>query len=222
MNIKNILLDVDGTLIDSNSEHASAWVNALKHFGITKTYPEVYSLIGMGGDKLIPLMAEVEKDSNLGKRLAQYRQHLFLAEYVKNTKLLPGVELFIDEMKKRGIEMMLATSSNEEELNAMLEHNGLLKYQLKKTTASDARNSKPDPDIILAALDSLKADKTETILIGDTCYDTQAAFKAGITSVAILQGKGNLIGSEAQFTFQNFINLLDNWDILNDAITFQD
>lgn len=187
--IKGVLLDVDGTLVLSNDAHAHAWVEALECFGHNIAYGDVRWLVGMGGDKVLPrLVPGLESESEQGKRISQYRTKIFLGKYVPKLKPTPGSRALVEKLKTSGFKLMIASSANKEELGDLL-HAAKVDDLLKKaTTSTDADSSKPDPDIVHAALKKIGLPAGQVLMIGDTPYDIEAAGKAGVRMVAVRSG----------------------------------
>ena len=186
--IRGVILDVDGTLVDSNDAHARAWVEALAQAGIPVEYEKVRRLIGMGGDKLMPEAAGLEEDSPAGKKIGEARSEIFKTKYLYRLKPFPRVEELLARMKDEGLRLVVASSAKEDELKALLKIAGATQFIEEKTSSSDADNSKPDPDIVQAALDELGLERDEVIMIGDTPYDVEAAARAGIKTIALRSG----------------------------------
>ena len=186
--IRGVILDVDGTLVDSNDAHARAWVEALAEHGIDVEYEKVRRLIGMGGDKLLPEVASVGEDSTVGEKIGESRSRVFKTKYLPHLKPFPRVKELLSRMKDEGLRLVVASSAKEDELKELLKIAGATGFIEEKTSSSDADNSKPDPDIVQAALDELGLPRDEVIMIGDTPYDVEAAARAGIKSVAFRSG----------------------------------
>ena len=186
--LRAVLLDVDGTLVDSNDAHAYSWADALAALGYEKSFEDVRPLIGMGGDNLLPTLIGIESESEEGKRLSDRKREIFERDYLQTIRPFPRVQELIDRMRADGLSLVVASSANEEELEALLRIAGAESLIADSTSADDAENSKPDPDIIHAALARAKADARECILLGDTPYDVEAAQRAGVRVVGVRCG----------------------------------
>ena len=186
--LEGVLLDVDGTLIDSNAAHAQSWSETLREFGYDIAAEQVRPLIGMGGDKLLPELTGVAADSEQGKALTERRAEIFRECYIAKLRPTRGARALVDRLKKEGLRLVIATSANEDELRPMLHQVGLDDLLAKKTSSDDADNSKPDPDIIVAALEKGGLSPETAILLGDTPYDIRAARGASVDTVALLSG----------------------------------
>ncbi len=186
--VRGIILDVDGTLVDSNDAHARAWVEALAEHGITVDFEKARRLIGMGGDKLLPELASIEAESPEGEQLGERRGEIFKERYLPSIEPLPGSRELLKRMREDGLKLVVASSAKEDELEPLLKIAGASGLVEEKTSSDDAENSKPDPDIIHAALDRSGLSAEETVMIGDTPYDIEAARKAGVPVIAVRSG----------------------------------
>lgn len=190
MPIKAALLDIDGTLVDSNRLHAQAWAETLQDSGIKVEWASIEPLIGMGGDQLLPRLAGVNKESDRGKEIGKARQEIFLKKYLPQVKPFPGAWEFVRFLKKDlGLKTVLATSANEEELKALIDQADFHNLFDDQVTGTDVRHSKPYPDVVLAALKKAGVKPEEAIMIGDTPYDLRAAQAAGVRMAALGFGR---------------------------------
>ena len=186
--LRGCLLDVDGTLIDSNDAHARSWVDVLTENEFDVTYAQVRALIGMGGDKLVRAVTGLDVERGRGKELASQRAERFRRDYLPSLNATPGARDLVERMKEGGLQLVIATSAREKELNALLEQAGLSELIPRRTTSDDAEESKPDPDIVHAALRRGDLDPKATLMLGDTPYDIEAAKRAGVETVALRCG----------------------------------
>ncbi|MFL5327416.1 MAG: HAD family hydrolase [Gemmataceae bacterium] len=186
--VRGLLLDIDGTLVDSNDAHARAWIEALAKNNLHVPFDKVRLLIGMGGDKLLPKATSVDADSDLGKQITKDRQTIFLEKYLPTLQPCPGAFELLEELHQRGIKMVVASSATQKELKSLLKICGADKVITAKTSSDDADNSKPDPDIVHAALKEIELPADEVMMLGDTPYDIEAASKAGVGTIALRCG----------------------------------
>ncbi|MDB4906643.1 MAG: hydrolase, haloacid dehalogenase-like family [Gemmatimonadetes bacterium] len=211
--LRGVLLDVDGTLIDSNDAHADSWADTLTEAGYAIPASRVRPLIGMGGDKLIPRLTGLNAESPPAKELAARRAEIFHERYLPSLQPLPGARALLERMHAAKLVMVVATSAKREELEAMLEQVELLDLLPQKTSSDDAEESKPDPDIIVAALRRGKLDAGHAVMIGDTPYDVEAALRAGVGCIGFRSGgwgDRDLAGTLA--VYDGPAALLQQWD----------
>jgi HAD superfamily hydrolase (TIGR01549 family) len=180
-----VILDVDGTLVDSNDAHAFAWVDAFTEAGITVDRARVRSAIGMGGDKLMPYVSGFSESSPTGKRISERRAEIFRQQYLAMVRPFPGVRELVQRFVLDGFDVAVASSAQEQELDALLHRAGVADLVKTATSSDDADRSKPDPDIVTAAIERVGASRAETVMLGDTPYDVAAATAAGIAIVAV-------------------------------------
>lgn len=183
-----VLLDVDGTLLDSNDQHAHAWVDALGERQIQRDFTEVRPLVGMGGDKLVPRLSGSDPESAAGRALAQRRTELFMQRYLHQVRPFPDARALLEALLHRGYTLCVATSAKRDELEALLRQGGLLDLLPQRTSSDDADRSKPDPDIVSAALRKIGVRPDQACMLGDTPYDAEAAARAGVAFVGLTCG----------------------------------
>lgn len=181
------LLDVDGTLIDSNDAHAEAWVQALREHDIPAEMSRVRPLIGKGGDKLLCEVANIEENSRLGQRIQRRKKEIFRTR-LPHLQPTPGARAMLEFLRLHRVTLVVATSADDSELNQLLEQAGIDDLIERHATKDDASKSKPDPDIVKAALTRARSRPDETIMIGDTPYDIEAAGRAGVATIALRCG----------------------------------
>jgi len=185
---QGVILDIDGTLIDSNDAHAHSWVDTFAEAGIPVPFERVRPLIGEGGDKLLPEVSGFEAGSAEGKRLTKRRTEIFKEKYLPHIQPFPKTRELITAFEKRGLKLQIATSAQEAEVKDLLKVAGTPEIIEQKTTSDDAEKSKPDPDIIHAALQKIGLEAGQVVMLGDTPYDVAAAKKAGVKSYAFRCG----------------------------------
>ncbi len=186
--LKAVLLDVDGTLVDSNDAHAQAWFEVLQGNGYSVSLERVRELIGEGGDKLIPQVTKLDPESHEAKRLGVERGALFRRVYLPQLRAFPKAEALVQRFSAAGLRLVVASSASREELRPLLELCGALPFIAHETSADEAAHSKPDPDIVQAALSKAGCGPGEAVMLGDTPYDVAAASKAGVRAIALRSG----------------------------------
>jgi HAD superfamily hydrolase (TIGR01509 family) len=185
--LDGVLLDVDGTLIQSNAAHACAWSEALAEAGQPVSSDTIRPLIGMGGDKLLPRLG-IDPESEEGRGITERRGAIFLERHVPCLRATRGARELIARLRHEGLTLVIATSARDDELEAMLKQVGLAELVPKRTSSDDADRSKPDPDIIHVALEKACISPASALLLGDTPYDIEAARRAGVDTVGLLCG----------------------------------
>jgi HAD superfamily hydrolase (TIGR01509 family) len=213
MKLKGVILDIDGTLIDSNDAHARAWVDALAERGYQTSLEHVRRMIGMGGDKVLPEITGLAKESPEGAEISRRRAEIFRSRYLPGIRPLPGVRDLLQHMHDRGLALVVATSAKQDEAESLLHVAGVNDLVGERTTSSDAKHSKPDPDIVEVALDRLGEPLQAVIMLGDTPYDVQAALRAGVPIIAFRSGgwaDADLAGAVA--VYQDPADLLRHYD----------
>jgi len=183
-----VIFDVDGTLVDSNDAHARAWIHAFAEHGVTVAYESVRRAIGMGGDKLMPIVAGIKEDSPQGKKISEHRKQIFKEIWLPRLQPFAGARELVARLSRDGFVLAIASSASEEELHPLLEAAGVADLIPTRTSSDDAERSKPDPDIVDAAIKRAGCPKEATVMIGDTPYDVEAATRAGIQIIALTCG----------------------------------
>lgn len=186
--VKAVILDVDGTLIDSNEAHVMAWQDALTEFGLHAEDAEIRRRIGMGGDQLLPSLLRLSADSDIGRKVSARRGQIFRSTYLPTLRAFPQVRELLQELRDAGFRLVVATSAEERDLRLLLARGGVDDLLPDVVTADDAENSKPEADLIHAALGKAGARPGEAVMIGDTPYDLEAARRAGVRSIAFTCG----------------------------------
>jgi phosphoglycolate phosphatase-like HAD superfamily hydrolase len=180
-----VILDVDGTLVDSNDAHARAWVEAFGEHGITVAFDHVRRSVGMGGDKLMPEVSEIDESSELGGKIAARRGEIFTSRYLPGIQPFSNVRELLERFAAEGFVLAVASSAKEDELGPLLDRAGVTDLISRTTSSDDADHSKPDPDIVIAAVKKSGCSKERAVMIGDTPYDVAAARRAGIQIVGV-------------------------------------
>ena len=183
-----VILDVDGTLVDSNDAHAQAWLEAFNEAGRDVSYDRVRRSIGMGGDKLMPHVSGLSSDSPEGRRISERRADLFLSRYVPHLEPFPRVRELLQRLRDDGFTLVVASSATAQELDVLLDVAGVADLLAHSTSSDDADRSKPDPYNVQAALARTGAAKSEAVMIGDTPYDVESALRTGIAIIGVESG----------------------------------
>jgi HAD superfamily hydrolase (TIGR01509 family) len=179
------LLDLDGTLVDANYHHAFAWHRALRRFGIVVPMWRVHRHIGMGGDQLVAAVAGSEVEERFGEELRAASREEF-RPLRGECEPLAGARPLVEELKRRDRVVVLASSSNEDDLDYFLEKLGVRDLVDGWTTSDDVARSKPHPDVVRAAL--AKAGTEDAVMVGDSRWDIESAANAGLPTVCVITG----------------------------------
>jgi HAD superfamily hydrolase (TIGR01509 family) len=189
--IQGVILDVDGTLIDSNDAHASAWQNALTEAGYSIEFRDIRRLVGMGADKLLPMLTGIAESSVQGNAISKRRGQIFGQRYLPHLKPFAKADELLTTMKAHGLALSIGTSASRDDLYALVKLLGAYNFIEEQITKDDAGKSKPDPDVIEAALDKLGLPANQILMLGDTPYDIEGAARAGVSTVALRCGGWN-------------------------------
>ena len=185
--LRGVLLDVDGTLIDSNDAHAHAWVQALRDEGFERTFEQVRPLIGMGGDKLVPELTGEDPEGKRGERIKQgWLRHF--KPMIPGLEPTRGARAMVEGLRARGLGVVIATSGEAEIVEGLLSRVCISHLGLDRVSSSEVERSKPDPDLIQVGLDKLGVSAGEALMVGDTPFDAGAARKAGVPCILLRCG----------------------------------
>jgi HAD superfamily hydrolase (TIGR01549 family) len=179
------ILDIDGTLVDSNYHHAIAWYRAFAEHDIVLPLWLVHRHIGMGGDQLVAALCDDETEERRGDAIRATEKDRYF-ELIEEVRPLQGARELIADLKGAGREVVLASSAKPEEVEHYLDLLDARELADAWTTSGDVEATKPEPDLIHAALDRLDADRA--VMVGDSTWDCEAARNAGIETLAVLTG----------------------------------
>jgi HAD superfamily hydrolase (TIGR01509 family) len=186
--VRAILFDVDGTLVDTNDLHASAWREAFLHFGHDIPLDAIRFQVGKGGDNLVPaLLPYIGEEEQAA--LERYRGDLYRHDYMARAVPFPGVRALFERLVAEGVKVMLASSSSKSEVRYYLSLLGCEDLVAGFTSKDDVESSKPCPDIFEAALGKLAPLGAEDVLVvGDSPWDVKAAARAGLRALGFRCG----------------------------------
>jgi HAD superfamily hydrolase (TIGR01509 family) len=179
------ILDIDGTLVDTNYQHALAWYMAFRQHEVRLPVYRIHRHIGMGGDQLVAALAGDEVEEEIGDEIRSAEKALYLS-MIQMTEPLEGSRELIEDLKAQGRKVVLASSAKPQEVEHYLDVLDARELADGWTTAGDVKQTKPAPDLVLAALDKLGT--REAVMVGDTPWDVKAAGAAGIETIAVLTG----------------------------------
>jgi HAD superfamily hydrolase (TIGR01549 family) len=213
-----MIFDVDGTLVDTNASHVRAWHRAFARFGYDIPAERIEVEIGKGGDKLVPSVLGKEEEARAGDGLRQAQKEEFLAIAGReHFRVFPGAREIFEALRRRGVSTALATSSDEKHLQATLKSAGVDFTTLADVvvTKSDADESKPSPDLVVAAVEKLDLPAAECAMVGDTVYDAEACEAAGVLCLGLLSGgtpAAELLAAGAVAVWRDVAHLLQDLD----------
>jgi HAD superfamily hydrolase (TIGR01549 family) len=208
------ILDIDGTLVDTNYHHAIAWYRAFRRHGELLPIWRIHRHIGMGGDHLVKALCgdQVEEEKGDDVRDAEKAAYMELIEEVEP---LEGARDLIGDLKERGHDVVLASSAKPDEVEHYLDLLAARDLADGWTTSGDVDATKPEPDLVRAAMEM--AGGGEAVMVGDSTWDCEAAGRAGITTVAVLTGgfsEAELRDAGAVAVYHSIVELrnsLDEW-----------
>jgi HAD superfamily hydrolase (TIGR01509 family) len=181
------ILDIDGTLVDTNYHHAVAWFRAFRQHGHVVPLWRIHRHMGMGGDKLIASLLSDEVEEREGDDIRAAEKALYFA-FIGEVEPLRGARALIQDLHDRGRKVVLASSAKADEVDHYLDLLDARTLADGWTTSADVEQTKPAPDLVLAAIEQLGDDGEKAIMIGDSTWDCEAAKAAGISSIAVLTG----------------------------------
>src|SRR5919205_2577159 len=178
---KTAILDIDGTLVDTNYQHAVAWYRAFRQNGIVLPVWRIHRHIGMGGDQLVAALCDDEVEEELGDEIRAAEGPLYLAQ-IEEVEPLAGAKELIRDLKERGHAVVLASSAKEDEVDHYIDLLDARELADDWTTSADVEATKPEPDLVNAALE--KAGGGDAVMVGDTPWDCKAAAAASVETLA--------------------------------------
>jgi HAD superfamily hydrolase (TIGR01509 family) len=179
------ILDIDGTLVDSNYQHAIAWYRALRQHGHVLPIWRIHRHIGMGGDQLVGALCGDEVEEREGDDIRDAEKALYMA-LIDEVQPLAGARELIEDLKRIGRTIVLASSAKPDEVEHYLDLLDARGLADAWTTSGDVEKTKPEPDLVHAALE--RAGTDSAVMIGDSTWDCEAAGRAGVQTIAVLTG----------------------------------
>jgi len=201
------ILDIDGTLVDTNYHHAVAWYRAFRQHGIVLPVWRVHRHIGMGGDQVVAALAGQTTEEEQGDDIRAAEQELY-GTLIEEVQPFEGARELIAELKDRGHRVVLASSAKKEEVEHYLDLLDASDLADGWTTAADVEATKPAPDLVRAAVE--QAGGGDAVMIGDTTWDCEAAGRAGVPAIAVLTGgfaEQELVDAGAVAVFESIADL---------------
>ena len=181
------ILDIDGTLVDTNYHHAVAWFRAFRQYGLVLPLWRIHRHIGMGGDQLVAALAGAGFDREQGDDVRTAEKILY-TELIGEVQPLVGARALMEDLKGAGHAVVLASSAKPTELEHYLTLLDARSLADDWTDSGDVEQTKPEPDLVLAALEKVQAKAKDAVMIGDSTWDCRAAKAARVRSIGVLTG----------------------------------
>jgi HAD superfamily hydrolase (TIGR01509 family) len=206
------ILDIDGTLVDTNFHHAIAWYKAFRQHEIVLPIWRIHRHIGMGGDQLVAALCDDQTEEEKGDAIRTAEKVLY-TELIGDVEPLKGSRELIEDLKERGHAVVLASSAKEEEVDHYLDLLDARDLADDWTTSADVEATKPEPDLVVAAVE--KAGGGEAVMVGDSTWDCEASKRAGLDTIAVLTGgfsKAELLEAGALAVYTSITELRESLD----------
>jgi HAD superfamily hydrolase (TIGR01509 family) len=182
-----VILDVDGTLVDTNYHHAIAWHRALRAHGHRAQIWEIHRHIGMGGDQIVPSLIGEEAAEREGEAIREAETDAY-GEMIGEVDAMEGAHDLLERLRSEPVRSVLASSARAEEVDHYLDLLEARELVDEWTTSADVERTKPSPDLVHAALQKVGHEDGPALMIGDSVWDVKAAAAAGVPTIAVLTG----------------------------------
>jgi HAD superfamily hydrolase (TIGR01549 family) len=183
--IDTLVFDVDGTLVDTNYQHALAWYRAFRRFDLTPAIWRIHRAVGMGGDQLVAEVAGDDVENKHGDDLRAAWTEEF-EQFLPEVQPFEGAEPLLAEVRRRGLKLVLASSGERKHVEHYLDLLDGRRLAEAWTTSDDAEDTKPAPDLVETAM--AKVEGVNAAMIGDSTWDAKAACRAGLPTFAVRTG----------------------------------
>jgi HAD superfamily hydrolase (TIGR01509 family) len=181
------VLDIDGTLVDTNYHHALAWYRAFRQHGIVLPIWRIHRHIGMGGDQLVGALTDERTEAAKGDDIRTAEKTLYF-QFIEEVEPMAGSRELIERLKERGHAVVLASSAKADEVDHYLDLLDARRLADAWTTSADVESTKPAPDLVSAALERVGGSPEDAAMVGDTPWDVKAARQAGVPTLAVRTG----------------------------------
>jgi len=181
------ILDIDGTLVDTNYHHVISWARAFARHDITVPLWQIHRHIGMGGDQVVIALCGEEVDERLGDEIREAEGEFYM-ELINEVRPMEGARELIEDLRRRGHPVVLASSAKDEEVEHYLDLLDARELANAWTTSGDVERTKPAPDLVHAALERMDDDAGGAVMVGDTPWDVRAAAEAGVETITVITG----------------------------------
>jgi HAD superfamily hydrolase (TIGR01509 family) len=181
------VLDIDGTLVDTNYHHAVAWFRAFVHHDLVLPIWRIHRHIGMGGDQMVTALCGEDVEARLGDDIRD-AEGVEYAQLIGEVRTMEGSRELIVSLKERGHVVVLASSAKEDEVEAYLDLLDAREIADAWTTSADVESTKPAPDLVHAAMARVNSDPADAVMVGDTPWDVKAAAAADVRTLTVVTG----------------------------------
>jgi len=208
------ILDIDGTLVDTNYHHALAWYRALRSRGATVPMWRIHRHIGMGGDQIVTALAGEEFENEHGDAVRDAEKERY-TDLIGEVQPLPGASELVATLKRQGHSVVLASSAKEEEVEHYVDLLDARELADSWTTSADVEATKPAPDLVQSALERGNGNGNGAVMVGDSTYDCEAAGRTGVPTIGVLTGgfsEQELRDAGAAAVFESPAELLERLD----------
>jgi HAD superfamily hydrolase (TIGR01509 family) len=208
------ILDIDGTLVDTNYHHAIAWFRAFRQHGIVLPLWRIHRHIGMGGDQLIGALTDERFEEREGDAIRAAEKTLYM-ELISEVEPMEGSRELLEDLKRRGHFVVLASSAKADEVDHYLDLLEARNIADAWTTSADVEQTKPQPDLVNSALKKAEADASDAVMVGDTTWDVRAAERADVPTIAVRTGgfgQDELCDAGAAAVFESVAELCSRLD----------
>jgi HAD superfamily hydrolase (TIGR01509 family) len=181
------ILDIDGTLVDTNYHHVISWARAFARHDITVALWRIHRHIGMGGDQVVSALCGDEVEERLGDELRDAEGGFYM-ELINEVRPMEGARELIEDLRRRGHPVVLASSAKDEEVEHYLDLLDARELANAWTTSGDVERTKPAPDLVHSALQKLGEEAGSAVMVGDTPWDVRSAAEAGVETITVITG----------------------------------
>jgi HAD superfamily hydrolase (TIGR01549 family) len=213
--VDTAIFDVDGTLVDSNYQHALAWFRAFRRHDVVLPLWRIHRAVGMGGDQLVPEVAGKDVEERLGDVLRDAWVEEF-DRLIDEVVPFEGAHALLEEVKRRGFRLVLASSGKSQHVERFLDLVGGTSLADAWTTSEDAEQSKPEPDLVETAL--AKVEGASGVMVGDSVWDVVAAGRLDVPTIAVRTGGFSVDELRDAGAAQIFESLVELREALDDTV----
>ena len=204
-----VILDIDGTLVDSNYQHAIAWQRAFHECGHDVAAWRIHRCVGMGGDQIVKTLLGDDVEEREGDAIRDAESDAY-AELMPEVQPFEGAHDLIGKLKDEGFRVVLASSAKDDEVDHYVELLEAEDLYDGRTSAGDVEATKPEPELIEVAID--KAGTGDAVMVGDSVWDIEAANRAGLRTIGVLCGgfgEAELTGAGAELVVETIGDVAD-------------